>query len=163
MSDIETLRAAMRAAQVFGKGQYFEPGRYRLRVAKLFYKESMMEGTAKKNIIAEFTVLESSNPDVEVGSTRSSVFAFHHKGWLPRFKAVLIALSGRDPDAKSSPEIEKMVEDIYVALLRDDERIKLGFPENFLAGVEVLAEAMPGTSMAGKPVTNMKWTPVPQS
>lgn len=159
--DIEALRASMRAAQVFGKGQYFKTGRYALQVDKLFYKKSMIEGAAKENIICEFRVLASSNPEIEVGSTRSTVFAFHHKGWLPRLKSLLFALIGVDPDGKVPPEAEKSVMDIYVALRVDDERKRLGLPENFMTGRKVLAEAIAGRSMKGTEVTNMKWTPAP--
>ena len=159
MGTIDELRASMRAAQVFGKGQYFEPGRYTLEVQKLFYKRTTIDGTAKENIICEFKVLESSNPAIEVGSTRSSVFAFHHKGWLPRFKALVLALIGIDPDAKVPPAAEEAATDVYVALRDEGERTRLGFPENFMAGRKVQAEAMAGTSQAGKPVTNMKWMP----
>lgn len=160
MSDIDALRASMRAAQVFGKGRYFSEGRYELEVLKLFYKRTLVEGSAKENIICEFKVLHTSAKDVEAGATISSVFSFHHKGWLPRFKALVLALIGVDPDAKIPREAEEAATDVYVALRDDGERQRLGLPENFMAGKRVSAEAMPGKSQKGTPVTNMKWTPV---
>lgn len=159
-ADIEALKAQMRAAQVFGKGQYFEKGQYTLEVDKLFYKRTLVEGVAKENIICEFKVLSSSNPTVETGETRSTVFAFHHKGWLPRFKALLIALAGVDPDGRVPPETESLVMDLYVALRSDEERKRMKLPENFLKGRRVRAEAFPGKSQRGVDVTNMKWSPI---
>src|SRR5580700_3970251 len=103
---IEELRAAMRDAQVFGKGQYFKEGRYQLEVLKLFYKRTVIDGSAKEHIICEFKVLASSNPAVEVGSTRSSVFSFHHSGWRSRFKVLMLALIGVDPDGNIPKEAE---------------------------------------------------------
>jgi len=157
-SEIETLRQSMRAAQVYGKGQYFEAGLYGLQVQKVFYKRTLIDGTAKENIIAEFTVIESNDPTI-IGSSRSSVFSFAHKGWLPRFKALLLGLIGVDQDGKISDAANEAVEDIYIALRSDEERVKLGFPPNFLTGKYIRAEAMPGVSQMGKPVTNMKWIP----
>ncbi len=89
------------------------------------------------------------------------MFAFHNKGWLSRFKALVLALVGVDPDAKVPEAAEKAAIDIYVALRDDTERAKLGFPENFMHGIRVAAEAMPGKSAGGTPVTNMKWAPAP--
>lgn len=159
MSTIEELRAAMRGAQVFGKGQYFEEGRYELEVLKLFYKRTTIDGTAKENIICEFKVLASSNPAIEVGATRSSVFSFQHQGWLSRFKSLTLALIGVDPDSKIPVEAENAASDVYVALRDDSERVRMQLPENFMAGKRIHAEAIPGKSRKGGDVTNMKWTP----
>jgi hypothetical protein len=156
---IDELRASMRSAQVFGTGKYFQPGQYDLEVIKLFYKRSIEEGTAKENIICEFKVLTSTNPETEVSSTVSSVFAFKHQGWLSRFKALTLALIGVDPDAKIPAAAEEAATDIYVCLRDDTERTRLGLPENFMAGKKVKVEAFQGKSRKGTPVTNMKWTP----
>ncbi len=150
----------MRGAQVFGKGQYFTgEGRYALEVLKLFYKRTVMEGQAKESIISEFKVLESSRADVEPGFTRSVVFSFHHAGWLPRFKALVLALLGVDPDGKLPAAAEDTATDIYVALRDDTERQRLGLPDNFMAGRKVITETFPGLTRKGGPCTNMKWFP----
>jgi len=159
-SEIEQLRQSMRAAQVFGKGQYFQEGRYHLEVIKFFYKKTFIDGSSKENFICEFKVLASSRADVEIGSTRSTVFSCSHAGWLPRLKALMLALVGVDPDSKIPKEAEDATVDMYVAMRDDGERQRLGLPENFLAGRQVFAEAIPGKSKKGGDVTNMRWTPV---
>src|SRR5579872_6126717 len=133
-TEIEALRASMRAAQVFGKGQYILKGIHWLEIVKLFYKRTHMEGTTKESVICEFTVKGTNNPEMVVGETRSIVFNFEKKGWLSRFKALGLAIVGVDPEARTPPEAEKAVEDIYVALRDDAERQRLGLPENFAAG-----------------------------
>lgn len=159
-SRVEELRRTMMGAQVAGKGQYFQPGLYSLEVEKVFYKRSIQEGVAKENIIAEFKVLESSNPDCEVGSTRSVVFSFKHAGWMGRFKALVLALCGEDPDSKLSKEKEDEVANFYAALIEDDFRVAQKLPPNFLGGLRVKAQAMAGQAKSGQAVTNMKWIPV---
>ena len=58
-------------------------------------------------------------------------------------------------------QLFKACGDVYVALLDEGERQRLGLPDNFMAKKQVRAEAIPGTSKGkGTPVTNMKWTPV---
>ncbi len=155
MTPIEELRASMRSAQVFGKGQYFEPGLYLLEVKNLFYKKSLFQGTSKENIIAEFTVLESSNKDIAVGSTRSEVFTFSKAGWLGRFKAMLTAIL----DAQDQGS-EDNVADVYAALMYDAERERLGYPENWLAGWKVRGEGiMIETKEKKIKLCSMQWTP----
>src|SRR5579872_7164224 len=95
-TEIEALRASMRAAQVFGKGQYILKGIHWLEIVKLFYKRTHMEGTTKESVICEFTVKGTNNPEMVVGETRSIVFNFEKKGWLSRFKALGLAIVGVD-------------------------------------------------------------------
>jgi len=154
-------RNAFRSAQVFGKGRYFEPGRYLLEVDKLFYKRTLIDGAAKESIICEFKILESSNPAFEVGSTVSSVFSFANKGWLSRFKMMVLALVGADPD-RAPAAAQEAAGDIYAALRDDSERERIGLPENFMRGRKVRTEAMAGKTSNGQDITNMKWEPVAQ-
>lgn len=157
---IEELRAAMRGAQVFGKGQYIEEGQYLLETIKIFYKRTVIDGSAKESIICEFKVLESSKPEVEIGSTRSYVENLANAGWLSRFKSCMLALIGVDPDGKIPKDAEDATTDLYVALRDDGERVRLGLPENFMAGKRVRVEGMAGKSKKGGAVTNKKWIPV---
>lgn len=162
MNRVEEIRAAMRSAQVAGKGQYFEPGRYELEVEKAFYKRTIVDGTAKENIIFEFKVLASSNPACEVGATRSTVFSFKHAGWMGRLKALLVACAGGDPDAQLTNEQQDEVADIYGAILDDSFRVSKQLPPDFLKGIRLRAEAIPGVAKSGQAVTNMKWAAAPQ-
>ena len=162
-AEIEALRASMRAAQVFGKGQYILVGRHDLEVLKLFYKRTLIDGVAKESIIAEFKVTATTNPEMSSGETRSVVYTFDKKGWMSRFKALILALVGVDPDGRIPADVEIAVGDIYAALRDDSERIRLGLPENFLFGKRVHVEGIPGTIRGGpnvgKPIVDLKWTP----
>lgn len=156
MADINELRASMRSANVYGKGQYFEPGRYLLEVDRGFYQRTMIDGTAKESVIFEFRVLESTNPDIEVGSTRSSVFSAANQGWLSRLKSLQLALHGGEVMTK---DLEEEIADHYVALREPSYREQMKLPDNFYRGFRVNAEAMAGKSRSGVSVTNMKWSP----
>lgn len=159
-TEIEMLRASMRQAQVYGKGQYLEEGVHELEIIKVKHQRTLVEGAAKESLIAEFKVLSSSNPTHQVGSTRSYVENLVNTGWLSRFKAFMIAAIGVDPEGKVPTEAEEATSDMYVALRSDEERVKLGLPENFMAGRRVRCEGMAGKSKKGGPVTNKKWLPL---
>ena len=160
MTTPDELRAAMRSAQVSGKGQYIEEGRHVLDVDKALVKRTTIDGNTKESWIIEFKVIESSNSTHEVGSTRSYVENPANAGWLGRFKYALLAIAGINPDGKISTADENTVGDIVACLRYDEERVRLGWPENFLKGRRVHCEGMPGKSRAGGNVTNKKWSPV---
>ena len=160
MSSIDELRAAMKAAQPSGRSAYVEEGKHLLEVKILSCKHSLVEGKQKEAWIAEFNVIESTNPSHVVGTTRAYIEVPENQGWLGRFKSCLLALLGVDPSGVVSPEAEKSIGDIFVALRYDEERIKLGLPENFMAGRRVVCEGSKGLSRKGGPVTNKLWSPV---
>lgn len=160
MSEIDELRKAMAAAQVNGRGLYVGNGQHVLVVDKALVKRTQIQGTFKESWIIEFKVVQSTAADHEVGSTRSLVENPQNAGWMDRFKGALVAIVGADGSAKLSPEVEKAVGDIFVALKYDEERVKLGWPTDFLKGRMVLCEGTPGVSRGkGTPVTNKKWSP----
>lgn len=163
MSEIDDLRKAMREAQVFGKGQYILLGLHLLEVQKQFYKRSLIDGVAKESIVTEFTVKESNNPEMVIGETRSNVYNFEKKGGLSRFKAMTFGLIGIDPDGKLSPQAHEAATDVLVALKFDQERVRLGLPENFMTGRLVISEGIKGSIKtgphAGKECVDLKWRP----
>jgi hypothetical protein len=130
-AEIDALRAAMRSAQVSGKGQYIGDGRHLLEVDKALVKRSTFEGNTKETWIIEFKVIESSNPTHEAGQTRSYVENPANAGWMGRFKGALLALIGAET---VTPKAEAAIGDIFVALRHDEERVALKLPENFLHG-----------------------------
>jgi hypothetical protein len=161
-TEIEALRATMKAAQASGKGQYIEAGRHLLEVDRCFVKRSQQSGTIKESWICEFKVIESSNPTHEVGSTRSYVENPANKGWLERWKSFMLAAIGVDPSATPTPAgADDAVADMFVALRYDEARVSMQLPDNFLKGKRVACEGMAGKSLSGGPVTNKKWTPAP--
>ena len=159
----EELRAAMRSAQPSGKGQYIEDGRHYLKIDKAIYKRTLVGATAKESWIIEFKVIESTNTTHEVNSTRSYVENPQNAGWDGRFMACLLAAIGVDPASPSAnaPDVRAKLGDIMVAIQYDEERKRMGLPENFLAGLCVYCEGFAGKSRGGTPVTNKKWTPAP--
>lgn len=161
--EIEAYRKAMDQAQVFGQGQYILLGKHVLKVLKLIEKRTMVGATAKESIVAEFEVLASTNPNMVVGETRSTVYRKDKQGWEGRFKAMAYALIGHDPELQPSEKVRKTYQDVSAALRYDEERKRLGWPENFMAGAIVNAEGMPGFikngANAGKEIVNIKWTP----
>lgn len=52
-------------APIFERGNYFSPGRYKLRLLRCLSKQTQKSGVA---FIAEFEVLESDNPAHQIGS-----------------------------------------------------------------------------------------------
>jgi hypothetical protein len=159
MSEIDDLRASMRAAQPSGKGQYIEQGRHELEIKNCFVKRSTQEGRIKETWICEFTVITSTNPSHEPGSTRSYAENPENAGWMGRFKSFLTAAVGVPSNAKLSPADEQTIGDVTVALRFDEERTRMGWPENFLKGRRVLCEGMAGKSKGGIEITNKKWEP----
>lgn len=159
----DELRAAMRSAQPSGRGNYLEDGRHVLEVDKALCKRTTFEGKTKESWIIEFKVVESSNSTHEVGSTRSYIENPENAGWLGRFKSALLAIGGVDPSSKISPEIETAVGDILAALRFDEERVRLGWPVDFLKGRRVFCEGSKGKSRSGSDVTNKKWQPIAQA
>lgn len=157
----EELRAAMRSAQVPGAGQYIGDGRHHLELALGFIKRSAFEGKVKETWIFEFKVLESSNQTHEVGSTRTYAENPNNDGYLGRVKHCLISLAGLDPTSKLTSADEDTIGNIIVALRYDEERVRMGWPENFLKGRRVYCEGMAGKSRKGSDITNKKWAPAP--
>lgn len=154
-AEIDQLRAAMRSAQVSGKGQYIGEGRHLLEVDKALVKRSTFEGNTKETWIIEFKVIESSNPTHEVGQTRSYVENPANAGWMGRFKGALLGLIGAET---VTPQAEAAIGDLFVALRHDEERVALKLPENFLHGRRVRCEGMAGKSKKGGDITNLRWS-----
>lgn len=160
--DIDRLRRVMGAANPAGSGQYFDPGTYIAKLTKHFYKLAQ-DGTGKEFVIFEFEVLQSSNPDIKVGSTRSETADPSKKGWEARLYALIDALLGIDPKSPlaTSPEVRTQVVQISCALFSNEERQRMGLPENFLALRQpiVKVEAYPKDTQAGKHITATKYAP----
>lgn len=158
-ADIEALRASMRASQVVGRGQYIEDGRHTLEVKLVKCHRTQIDGRWKESYIVECTVLASSNPTHEVGSTRSYVENPENSGWMSRFKGFLAAAAGLAPDRPIAPADQEVISDMIAAIRYDEFRTSKGWPENFLAGRRLTCEGMPGKARSGTPVTHKKWAP----
>src|SRR4029077_2957993 len=155
----DELRKAMGAVQPSQRGAYIEDGRHELELVNAQFKRSAQNGTAKESWIFEFKILASTNPTHEIGSTRAYIENPANLGYFERMTSCLLALCGRDPGGAVSPADRELLGNVVVAIQYDEERKRMNFPENFLAGRRVLCEGAQGKSRSGGPVTNKKWMP----
>ena len=91
-------------AKVFKTGQYFKPGKYKVRINAVKDVDSAVG--SKSYFIVETTVMESNNPDIPVGGERSHVIDLGNVMGLPNVKAFVAAASGVD---STSPSINDEV------------------------------------------------------
>lgn len=161
--DIEAIRKAMRAANVTGSGDYITSGKHYLELVRAKFQTTMIESKAKQSMIFEFKVHATTAPDkMPIESTRSYVDNPDNTGYLGRVKACLFALLGVDPNGKITEAQETSIVDVYGALVFESERVRLGLPDNFLAGRFVVCEGFDDTSRTNKkPIVKKNWYPAP--
>lgn len=93
-------------ASVSKSGSYFKPGHFRVRI-KAVKKQDSATAPGKQFFIIETLVLESSNPDIAVGTERSQVITMGQTMSLPNVKAFMAAVSGVDPNSETvNQEVE---------------------------------------------------------
>src|SRR5689334_2270240 len=99
---IEAYFEGMERAEVFGKGQYFKEGNFRVRTKAL----KVNNGQNGLCFIAEFDVIESTSAEDPVGSTRSWVVKMGptNKNAFSDIKSFMFALLGVDPKKAGKPE-----------------------------------------------------------
>lgn len=99
--NIDQVFAGMEAAPIFGKGQYFSEGEFTLMVKGL----KVNNGYNGLCFIAEFEVLASTSEKDPVGSTRSWIVKMGptNKNAFSDIKALVLALTGKDPKRSGSP------------------------------------------------------------
>ena len=80
------------SARTFDQGNYFEQGKYLLKIKKCLIKDTFQSGQA---FIVEFEVVTSDNPNHKVGSTGSWVQKMTPKEIsLPAIKSFIFAVVG---------------------------------------------------------------------
>ncbi len=161
--DIDALFSNMASAPVFGKGAYFEAGIFKVKV-KTF---KVNDGFNGKAFISEFDVLESNNPNIAVGSTRSFVLLWTNKYLMADISVLVMALLGEDPSKGNNandPALRALVAQFTRAALGSEAAKKeLGsdYQDGMFIGKEIRLECTlkpPGKS--GKPFTSHKWSPL---
>lgn len=169
MPTIEELRAAMDGARnLSGSGNYLPKGKYKVQISKVFFKKATVAGKSDR-LIAEFTVLESSTPEVTAGSTFSENWGYDKMGWMERWKKFVFSTLGVDWRSISTLPAEHLQKyhqyaaDVRFCLEFEFERAKLGALEGGLLGRVVLVEASPYTTQAKKEITTLAWSPAPQA
>ena len=92
-------------APIFERGNYFNPGRYKLRLLRCLSKQTQKSGVA---FIAEFEVLESDNPAHPIGSKGTFfVKMTQQQQAFSNIKEMMAAVLGFDI---SNPEHMKQIE-----------------------------------------------------
>lgn len=170
--DVESAFANMDRASLNGSGQYFEEGRFLLRL-KAAKGNNGYKGPC---FIAEFEVLDSSNPECAVGATRSFVVKLRDNDYaMGDIKALVFALAlDTDPKAAGSyeknPELHKLAAEITKAICDDNyakkiEGTKAGMIAKELVGCTVKLETFkkptrpkPGQTSGGV-FTVHNWSP----
>ena len=94
-------------AKVSKTGQYFKEGQYRVRIIAVKDVDSQL---GKNFTVIETEVLESNNPEIQVGSERSQVIDMGQVMGFPNLKAFMGAACGIDP---TDPDINNLVEDYF--------------------------------------------------
>lgn len=107
--------AGLKDAKISETGSYLTDGTYKLRVERIVYKQTRSKGYA---YIAEFNVLESSNPEHPVGSKRTWFQSMNDKEIaFPAIQKFAAAALGVNPfrdkelfEKEILPNIEELVE-----------------------------------------------------
>lgn len=130
-------------ARQMGGGNWWLKGRYRAKVTKVEFRN----GHRGESFIVECEVLQSNNPEVLVGETRSQVIKMDKESALGNIGSFLCVcmsvMTGENLDNPDANEIgESDVEAAYG-------------PDQPLVGVELDVEAIDIITKAGKPFTKI--------
>jgi hypothetical protein len=135
---------------VFGKindatfsdgGVYLKQGVYRLEIVKCIYKKTRQQ---KDAFIVEFKTLESTNPELPVGSAPSWMVTLDKEPALGNIKQFLAEALSTDMD--------KIVEQVVEAVVAET-----GAKPNPLAGYKIRAAAVNIMTKANRPFTKVKF------
>jgi hypothetical protein len=146
------------SAKVTKSGQFFIPGRYKVRISAVKEVASQM---GKDFTIIETTVLQSNNPDVPVGASRSHVIDMNNVMGIINIKAFVAAASGVDPTLET---VNDQVEAYWKA--QDPHGVYRSFAQivedlivkaNILEGAEMDLECVAIRKRDGDPFTKYNW------
>lgn len=165
--NVDALFGNMAKAEIFGSGTYFEDGQHEVSLKNLFVKE----GHKGQSFIAEFTVIQSSNPEVQVGATRSYVLKFENMYTMANVTKLVMALLGYENTQanQKNPAIRKEIELVTRAVLGSETaKAELGeaYQEGLLTGTRIRVEC---TKVDTKPSaknpqggvrTDHSWSPI---
>ncbi len=167
MVDIDQIFKGQAEADVFGRGNYMQPGVYVVETKNLFVKN----GFKGNSFIAEFTIIESSNPAHAPGTTGSWVLKFAWPATLGHITKFVMACLGVEPTKENldNPKIRKQVEVVTRASCGSDTaRAELGakYQPGMLNGIRLQLECSlqktnpkPGKPEGGD-FTSYSWSPV---
>jgi hypothetical protein len=93
----------IKETQVSKGGNYFKPGNYRVKI-KACKLVNSQAGPAKTFFVIECDVLQSDNPDIQIGRERSQVINMANVMGLPNVKQFVAAVSGIEPTSETVNE-----------------------------------------------------------
>lgn len=139
-------------APVYEKGQFFEPGDYKLDIQKVIPAKSTRKGDM---FIVEFVVLESNNPNVPPGSRRTWMQKLLDKQIaFPAIVEFVIAASGVSTDDKETvAKVRGVIEDVM-------NQCNASNDDNPLTGRQVYLNAFQRKTLKGTDFTVHNWKPV---
>lgn len=143
MSNIEQMFAGMDKAAMFGSGQYFSEGNYRVATKSL----KVNNGFKGLCFIAEFEVLESTSAKDPIGATRSWVVKMGatNKNAFSDIKSLIFALTGVDPkkagQPEENPQLHSQAAELVKAACDADYAKKIGLEPDALVGIELKLQA----------------------
>lgn len=147
----------LKDAKVFGKGNYLDPGNYKLKVLKMFTKETRSNGSA---LIVDFEVVESDNDKVPVGQKRNWYQGLADQDIaFPAIKEFLLALF--DIDQSDDEEVENFEEKLPKLMEEcgDEKWEKKSEEDHPLNGKTIAVECFMKKTRGDKDFTVHKWSP----
>jgi hypothetical protein len=145
-------------ATVQKTGQWFHPGKYRVRIKAV---KQINGQKGDKFLVIETEVLESNNPEIQVGAEKSHVIKMGGTMALPNVKAFIAAVSGVDPTLDN---VNDLIEEYWFQ--NNPMGVRLALPQiveemvvkyNALEGVVMGLECVNITTQAGNPFTKYIW------
>lgn len=101
-----SLFDGIKDAKVSKSGQWFEEGRYKVKIKAVKVQTSQMNA-GKQMFIVETEVLESDCPTITPGMERSQIIKMGEVMTFPNIKAFIAAASGVDPNSENiNDEVE---------------------------------------------------------
>ncbi len=168
--NIDTLFGNLVKADVNGSGKYMGEGRYLVETKNIFAKEGRNPLKPGDNFICEFTIIESSNPGHEVGSTGSFVVNMANPFASGNIVELAIALLGYENtrENQKNADIREQADVVMRATCGSDSakaalatlREGLGPDYGVLVGKRLRLECVKKPTKAGGEFTVHKWSPV---
>lgn len=174
MADIDKLFGNMVTTEINGSGTYMSDGLYKVKTKNVFVKTGTNPSSPGDSFIAEFTVLESDNPEHKPGSTGSYVLKFTNPYAMGNIVEFVMALLGYENTKanQKDPAIRREVDLVTRAACGSDTaRAELGsnYFDGILHDIEVGLECRkkPTKPSAKNPTggvfTTHKWSPLSEA
>lgn len=146
-------------AKVSKTGQWFQPGKYRVKIKSV--KQVTGQKAGERFLVIETVVLESNNPEIQVGSEKSEVIKMQGVMALPNIKAFIGAVSGIDATLDNATTL---IEEYWQK--HNPTGARYGLAEiieelvvkyNVLENIEMGLECVMVTTQQGNPFTKHIW------